>query len=179
MAPCGCGGALAMALALASSLPVAEAFSPATYIVMHRRALPLRWPLRVRASAVATPAIGPDPVLDNHWPIDREFPSLRQIHRSPDIFVVDDYLKAEECDDMIRAASEKGMGQSPVVYGGYTEDAKVFARLLPIPALLVVNALLNMGLPTWEVCIPLTACINSTPPHNTAAAPTPTPLRHY
>ena len=52
---------------------------------------------------------------------------------------------------MVADASTREMGQSPVVYGGYSEDAKLFARLLPVPALFVVNALLNEGLPRWEV----------------------------
>ena len=92
-----------------------------------------------------------DAHLDVHAPIDRAYPSLRQINSQPDIFVVDDFLTHDECDDMVRAASEMDMDQSPVVYGGYSEDAKVFSRLLPIPALLVIQALLNQGLPTWEV----------------------------
>ena len=60
-------------------------------------------------------------MLDNHVPIDREYPSLRQIHRSPDLFVVDDFLTEAECDDMVEAASGGFHGHRDGVIGGVGE----------------------------------------------------------
>ncbi len=61
--------------------------------------------------------------LDRHIDIDSSFPGLRQIHESPDIYLVDDLLAPQECDDIIQAAKDKGLDLSPVAYAGWTEDA--------------------------------------------------------
>ena len=63
-----------------------------------------------------------DPILDDHVPIDRFYDGLRQIHTSPDIFLVDDFLTAEACDAIVAAARAEEMDQSPVVYAGWTND---------------------------------------------------------
>ena len=63
----------------------------------------------------------PNP-LDDHVPIDRLYDGLRQLHASPDVFLVDDFLTPEECDDIVAAASSRDMSQSPVVYAGWTND---------------------------------------------------------
>ena len=63
----------------------------------------------------------PNP-LDDHVPVDRFYDGLRQLHASPDVFLVDDFLTPEECDDIVAAASSRDMSQSPVVYAGWTND---------------------------------------------------------
>mgnify|MGYP001263858555 FL=1 len=69
-------------------------------------------------------------VLDRHIPIDRYYDNLRQIHQSPDIFIVDDYLSSEECDSIIEAARDSNkLKRSPVAYAGWTDDFKAFVEL--------------------------------------------------
>ena len=60
--------------------------------------------------------------LDAHVPIDRFYTGLRQLHASPDVFVVDDFVTPEQCDSIVAAASTRAMDQSPVVYAGWTND---------------------------------------------------------
>jgi len=60
--------------------------------------------------------------LDDHVAVDRLYPGLRQIHASPDVFVIDDFLTPEQCEDVIDAASKRDMSRSPVVYAGWTND---------------------------------------------------------
>ena len=40
--------------------------------------------------------------LDAHIDVDTSFPGLRQIHNAPDIFLVDDLLSPEECEEIIQ-----------------------------------------------------------------------------
>ena len=69
-------------------------------------------------------------VLDRHIPIDRYYNNLRQIHQSPDIFIVDDYLSSEECDSIIEAARDSNkLKRSPIAYAGWTDDFKAFVEL--------------------------------------------------
>jgi len=86
-----------------------------------------------------------DAVLDAHIKIDEEYPGLRKVHSTPDIYLVDDLLTPEECDSIIDRAGGKDMQVSPVAYSGWTEDAGLFARLLPIGALPQVNTMMNNG----------------------------------
>ena len=60
--------------------------------------------------------------LDDHVPVDRLYDGLRQLHQSPDVFLVDDFLTSDECDSIIESAKQKGMTQSPVVYAGWSND---------------------------------------------------------
>jgi hypothetical protein len=60
--------------------------------------------------------------LDDHVPIDRFYPGMRQLHASPDVFVVDGFLSDAECDSIVAAAKTRAMDQSPVVYAGWTND---------------------------------------------------------
>jgi hypothetical protein len=64
-------------------------------------------------------------VLDKHLPVDRYFDGLRQLHASPDVYVIDDFLDDDACADIIARARAKGdMTQSPVVYAGWTNDVE-------------------------------------------------------
>ena len=66
-------------------------------------------------------------VLDKHLTIDRYRDGLRQLHASPDVFVVDDFLTDAECEDIVARARAKGdMSQSPVVYAGWTRDVETW-----------------------------------------------------
>ena len=47
---------------------------------------------------------------------------MRQLHSSPDVFLVDDFLTPDECDSIVAAARVRDMDQSPVVYAGWTND---------------------------------------------------------
>ena len=40
--------------------------------------------------------------LDAHIDVDTSFPGLRQIHNGPDIFLIDDLLSPEECEEIIQ-----------------------------------------------------------------------------
>ena len=40
--------------------------------------------------------------LDAHIDVDTSFPGLRQIHNAPDIFLIDDLLSPEECEEIIQ-----------------------------------------------------------------------------
>ena len=73
------------------------------------------------AGVASSPAATRDP-LDDHVPIDRTYDGLRQLHASPDVFLVDDFLTSDECDDIVAAARARDMSQSPVVYAGWTND---------------------------------------------------------
>jgi hypothetical protein len=73
------------------------------------------------AGVASSPAASRDP-LDDHVPIDRTYDGLRQLHASPDVFLVDDFLTSDECDDIVAAARARDMSQSPVVYAGWTND---------------------------------------------------------
>jgi hypothetical protein len=89
--------------------------------------------------------------LDTHVEIDAGFPGLRQIHSSPDVYLVDNLLTSSECDEIVEAAKSKGLELSPVAYAGWTEDFGIFSRLLPIGALPTVNSMLNAGEPAFKV----------------------------
>jgi len=64
-------------------------------------------------------------ILDRHVQIDRYYDNLRQIHQSPDIFVIDDYLTSGECESIIQAAKDSNeLKRSPIAYAGWTNDFK-------------------------------------------------------
>ena len=106
---------------------------------------------RLRARAAEAPSMAA--VLDDHIEIDPSFPGLRQVHSSPDIFLVDGLLSGAECDEIVEAARGRGLELSPVAYAGWTEDAGIFARLLPVGALPTVNSMLNAGEPAYKVAL--------------------------
>lgn len=63
-------------------------------------------------------------------PIDESFPGAKRIHSSPDIFVLENFLDDDACEDIIARAKAKGdMAQSPVAYAGWTTDLKDLAEL--------------------------------------------------
>jgi hypothetical protein len=62
-------------------------------------------------------------------PIDEEFRGIKRIHSDPDIFLFENFLSKDSCEDIIRAAAEKKMDQSPVAYAGITEDFKELLSL--------------------------------------------------
>ena len=63
-------------------------------------------------------------------PIDESFPGAKRIFSSPDIFVIEDFLDDDACEDIIARANAKGdMAQSPVAYAGWTSDLKDLTEL--------------------------------------------------
>ena len=69
-------------------------------------------------------------ILDRHVQIDRYYDNLRQIHQSPDIFVIDDYLTSGECESIIQAAKDSNeLKRSPIAYAGWTNDFKASVEL--------------------------------------------------
>jgi hypothetical protein len=82
-----------------------------------------------------------------------DYPGLRSLHRNPDIYLVDHFLSHEECDDLISQASDQGMGLSPVAYAGWTEDLKVFVRLLPVLVLPLTYQMVTLGVPRLLVAV--------------------------
>ena len=95
----------------------------------------------------------PDTALDRHIAIDPDFPGLRRINRSPDVYVVDGFLSSGECDSIREEASKREMTLSPVAFAGWTEDLKLLLRLLPVGVVPVMYNLLAGGMPKWEVAI--------------------------
>jgi hypothetical protein len=47
---------------------------------------------------------------------------LQRIHLNPDIYVIENFLDHEACQDLMKRAGEKKLEQSPVAYAGWTED---------------------------------------------------------
>jgi hypothetical protein len=103
---------------------------------------------RLRAAASLEPTS-----LDRHIQIDKDFPGLRKVHRTPDIYVIENFLTAEECDSIVDEAKTRDMVLSPVAYAGWTEDLKLVLRLLPVVVVPVMQNLLLRGTPKWEVAI--------------------------
>jgi len=73
-------------------------------------------------AGVATAGTDNANALDDHVPIDRFYTGLRQLHASPDVFIVDDFITPNQCDSIVAAAKTRAMDQSPVVYAGWTND---------------------------------------------------------
>lgn len=67
--------------------------------------------------------------LVERLPIDETFRGIKQIHSEPDIFLFENFLNDDACDDMIRAATKKKMDLSPVAYAGKSEDFKELVSL--------------------------------------------------
>ena len=88
---------------------------------VHPRPHPAHVPRGFGAGVADARTDAPNP-LDDHVPIDRLYDGLRQLHASPDVFLVDDFLTPEECGDIVAVASSRDMSQSPVVYAGWTND---------------------------------------------------------
>lgn len=63
-------------------------------------------------------------------PIDESFPGLRRVHADPDVYVIERFLEAADCDDMVARAAPT-LQASPVAYAGWTED---FVELLKLAA---------------------------------------------
>ena len=109
--------------ALASRAPSPSA--PARGVVggfpVRPRPAPAHVPRGFGAGVADARTDAPNP-LDDHVPVDRFYDGLRQLHASPDVFLVDDFLTPEECGDIVAAASSRDMSRSPVVYAGWTND---------------------------------------------------------
>ena len=73
-------------------------------------------------AGVATAGTDQANALDDHVPIDRFYTGLRQLHASPAVFIVDDFITPNQCDSIVAAAKTRAMDQSPVVYAGWTND---------------------------------------------------------
>ena len=73
-------------------------------------------------AGVATQSTADTNPLDDHVDVDRFYDGLRQVHSSPDVYLVDDFLTPDECDSIVAAARTRDMDQSPVVYAGWTND---------------------------------------------------------
>jgi hypothetical protein len=56
--------------------------------------------------------------------INEDHPGLRLLHADPDVYVIEGFLDGGACDDLIRAAEEKGTSRSPVAYAGWTDDLR-------------------------------------------------------
>ena len=59
------------------------------------------------AGVATAPGENRTDALDAHVPIDRFYTGLRQLHASPDVFVVDDFVTPEQCDSIVAAASTR------------------------------------------------------------------------
>lgn len=61
--------------------------------------------------------------------IDEEYPGIRQVHKNPDIFVIENFLDHESCVNIIEKAKERTLERSPVAYAGWTEDFRDLVEL--------------------------------------------------
>ena len=89
-------------------------------------------------------------------PVDRQYPNLERVHASPDIYVIKDFLTEHECTALQEEAERRGLSQSPVKYGGWTQDVGELLRLLAVgPAVWIalVPELSSQGKPTAQVAI--------------------------
>mmetsp|Transcript_8805 Transcript_8805/g.32461 ORF Transcript_8805/g.32461 Transcript_8805/m.32461 type:complete len:359 (-) Transcript_8805:835-1911(-) len=111
------------------------------------------------ASATSTSlqsSIGNGQRLDQHIPINMNYPGLQQLHTSPDIYLVKSFLDDAHCDSIISNAVSKGLEDSPVAYAGWTRDAAELLRMAALgPAVWLsfptANAALNAGGPIAQV----------------------------
>ena len=77
-----------------------------------------------------TPLITLQSSVGQRIPIDESFPGAKRIHSSPDIFVLENFLDDDACEDIVARATAKGdMTQSPVAYAGWTSDLKDLTEL--------------------------------------------------
>ena len=74
-------------------------------------------------SQTGTSSVGP------RIAIREDLEGLQRIHADPDVYVIDNFLDAASCQDLIRQATAKGLDQSPVAYAGWTEDFKDLVEL--------------------------------------------------
>jgi len=63
-------------------------------------------------------------VVGKRLPINENYPGLQRIHSNPDVYVIENFLDDESCDDLINKAKDKGTQRSPVAYAGWTDDIK-------------------------------------------------------
>ena len=101
--------------------------------------------------------IGPLPALyARAVPVDRQYPNLERLHASPDIYIIKDFLTDHECTELQAEASRRGLSQSPVKYGGWTQDVGEALRLLAVgPAVWIalLPELSSQGKPTAQIAL--------------------------
>lgn len=68
-------------------------------------------------------------VVGPRMPINEDYPGVKRVHSNPDVFVIENFLDAKACQDMIDRAQEKTLERSPVAYAGWTEDFKDLVEL--------------------------------------------------
>lgn len=62
-------------------------------------------------------------------PINEKFEGLQRVYTNPDIFIIENFLDENSCQDIIDCAQSKTLDQSPVAYAGWTEDFKDLVEL--------------------------------------------------
>lgn len=62
-------------------------------------------------------------------PIDEDYPGIKQVHKNPDIFVIENFLDSKSCSDIMEKANERTLERSPVAYAGWTEDFRDLVEL--------------------------------------------------
>lgn len=79
--------------------------------------------------------------------IDEDFPGLKKVHSTPDIFVIEAFLDSRACQDLIERAQMKKLERSPVAYAGWTDDFKDLVELAakgPVAWLSLIGAWLQV-----------------------------------
>jgi len=111
-------------------LRTAVSFSlrPVTPIYTRSRSSRINVSANVVSSSTASTTSKPSSEF-TRIPINEEYEGLKRIHSNPDIFAIENFLDEESCNDLIRRAKEKSMGQSPVAYAGWTDDIKDLLEL--------------------------------------------------
>lgn len=69
------------------------------------------------------------PHVGRRLPINDDFPGLKQIFSNPDIYVIENFLEEDACEDIIESAQKKKLDRSPVAYAGWTQDFKDLVEL--------------------------------------------------
>ena len=79
--------------------------------------------LWISSTTTSTPTVGP------RLSIREDFPGLQLVYSNPDVYVIENFLDADSCQDLMDRAEQKGLSQSPVAYAGWTDDLKDLVEL--------------------------------------------------
>ena len=82
-------------------------------------------------------------LIGNRIRIDESCNGLKQIYSNPDIFIIENFLDEESCQDLISKAQEKKLDLSPVAYAGKSDDKSDLISLAakgPVAWLSIISA---------------------------------------
>jgi D-lyxose ketol-isomerase len=107
--------AISLGLALITSIPATTAFATTQ---LHKTSIKPRTQLSLSTVTPIKTTVG------NRIQINDAYPGLKRVHTNPDVFIIENFLDASSCQNLIDKAQEKGTSRSPVAYAGWTDDIK-------------------------------------------------------